>query len=203
MSIINTALIGKLKKLKANLNSPAFTGIPTAPTAANGTNTTQIATTAFVIDAVSIAGGYSGWDLSDGTNTNTINSTDTVTISETTTITPTFNGSTNTLTFNLRVYESTLTTTDSTEIFSIDSTETPTVKLLVSVLDNVTSQINSTEILMMSDGTDAYVTQYGTLIPTSELATFTAVEDSGSLKLFTTPVSSNSTKFRVQILGSI
>ena len=28
--------------------SPAFTGIPTAPTAANGTNTTQIATTAFV-----------------------------------------------------------------------------------------------------------------------------------------------------------
>lgn len=28
--------------------SPAFTGVPTAPTAANGTNTTQLATTAFV-----------------------------------------------------------------------------------------------------------------------------------------------------------
>ena len=35
--------------LKANLASPAFTGIPTAPTAAVGTNTTQIATTAFVL----------------------------------------------------------------------------------------------------------------------------------------------------------
>ena len=32
--------------------SPAFTGTPSAPTAANGTNTTQIATTAFVKNAV-------------------------------------------------------------------------------------------------------------------------------------------------------
>jgi hypothetical protein len=35
--------------LKASLASPALTGVPTAPTAANGTNTTQLATTAFVL----------------------------------------------------------------------------------------------------------------------------------------------------------
>ncbi|MBX3583664.1 MAG: hypothetical protein KF810_17395 [Rhizobiaceae bacterium] len=35
--------------LKAPLNSPALTGTPTAPTASGGTNTTQIATTAFVL----------------------------------------------------------------------------------------------------------------------------------------------------------
>lgn len=35
--------------LKANLASPTFTGIPAAPTAAVDTNTTQLATTAFVI----------------------------------------------------------------------------------------------------------------------------------------------------------
>jgi microcystin-dependent protein len=35
------------------LNSPAFTGIPTAPTAAVNTNTTQIATTAFVLGQAS------------------------------------------------------------------------------------------------------------------------------------------------------
>lgn len=35
--------------LKASLTSPTFTGVPTAPTAASGTNTTQIATTAFVL----------------------------------------------------------------------------------------------------------------------------------------------------------
>lgn len=34
--------------LKSNIASPTFTGTPTAPTATSGTNTTQIATTAFV-----------------------------------------------------------------------------------------------------------------------------------------------------------
>lgn len=37
---------------KASLASPAFTGTPTAPTATAGTNTTQLATTAFVSTAV-------------------------------------------------------------------------------------------------------------------------------------------------------
>jgi len=41
--------------LKANLDSPALTGTPTAPTATAGTNTTQVATTAFVTNAVSSA----------------------------------------------------------------------------------------------------------------------------------------------------
>lgn len=40
---------------KANLASPTFTGTPSAPTAAAGTNTTQIATTAFVQTALSKA----------------------------------------------------------------------------------------------------------------------------------------------------
>jgi hypothetical protein len=39
--------------LKAPLASPALTGVPTAPTASAGTNTTQVATTAFVGTAVS------------------------------------------------------------------------------------------------------------------------------------------------------
>lgn len=40
---------------KADLNSPALTGTPTAPTASAATNTTQIATTAFVTAALSAA----------------------------------------------------------------------------------------------------------------------------------------------------
>ena len=43
---------------KADLASPALTGNPTAPTAAAGTSTTQIATTAFV-QAASGPSGYS------------------------------------------------------------------------------------------------------------------------------------------------
>jgi len=39
---------------KADINSPAFTGSPTAPTATSGANTTQVATTAFVTAALSL-----------------------------------------------------------------------------------------------------------------------------------------------------
>jgi hypothetical protein len=67
---------------KADLNSPALTGTPTAPTASTGTNTTQVATTAFVQTA--LAGAFStgmimmwsgtiatiptGWVLCNGSN---------------------------------------------------------------------------------------------------------------------------------------
>jgi len=64
---------------KADLNSPALTGTPTAPTASAGTNTTQVATTAFVVaNAVpsglismwsgTIASIPSGWVLCNGSN---------------------------------------------------------------------------------------------------------------------------------------
>jgi hypothetical protein len=66
---------------KADLNSPALTGTPTAPTAAAGTNTTQLASTAFVQSAIgaalsgvivmwsgTIATIPSGWVLCNGSN---------------------------------------------------------------------------------------------------------------------------------------
>lgn len=40
--------LAQLRNIFAGLASPDFTGTPTAPTAALGTNTTQLATTAFV-----------------------------------------------------------------------------------------------------------------------------------------------------------
>jgi uncharacterized protein YjbI with pentapeptide repeats len=45
---------------KANINSPTFTGVPAAPTAAAGTNTTQLATTAFVTAADNLKANLSG-----------------------------------------------------------------------------------------------------------------------------------------------
>jgi hypothetical protein len=67
---------------KADSNSPTFTGTPLAPTAASGTNNTQIATTAFATAAAAAAfpvGGIilwsgsvasipSGWALCNGSN---------------------------------------------------------------------------------------------------------------------------------------
>jgi microcystin-dependent protein len=65
-----------ITSLAAPFASPAFTGVPTAPTAAVGTNTTQLATTAFVQAAIptgsiilwsgSIVSIPAGWALCNG-----------------------------------------------------------------------------------------------------------------------------------------
>ena len=47
--VATTAFVTTADNLKANLASPTFTGVPLAPTAAAGTNTTQIATTQFAV----------------------------------------------------------------------------------------------------------------------------------------------------------
>ena len=50
---------------KANLASPTFTGTPAAPTAAPGTNTTQLATTAFVTAALTAEPDVTDGDKGD------------------------------------------------------------------------------------------------------------------------------------------
>lgn len=55
--------------LKANLDSPALTGTPTAPTAAVDTNTTQVATTAFVLAQASGANPLALGAVAQGTST--------------------------------------------------------------------------------------------------------------------------------------
>ncbi len=54
--LVRKSQLETLLTVKAPLASPGFTGTPTAPTAAPATNTTQIATTAFVQDALAGAG---------------------------------------------------------------------------------------------------------------------------------------------------
>ena len=50
----------------------ALTGVPTAPTAEKGTNTEQVATTAFVQNAISGLGGSGGGTTSEDVNSNTV-----------------------------------------------------------------------------------------------------------------------------------
>lgn len=58
--------------LLAQLESPAFTGIPTAPTASAGANTTQIATTAFIQAAITALSLGTASQRNVGTGTNQI-----------------------------------------------------------------------------------------------------------------------------------
>jgi hypothetical protein len=55
---------------KSNINSPTFTGTPAAPTASSGTNTTQLATTAFVTAALSAAYPVGSIYINAGVSTN-------------------------------------------------------------------------------------------------------------------------------------
>ena len=75
----NVAVNPKQLAAKANIASPTFTGTPSAPTAAAGTNTTQIATTAFVLSAIAAevlnAKIYKGvWNTTDQTDFSGLNS---------------------------------------------------------------------------------------------------------------------------------
>lgn len=69
--------------VKADINSPAFTGVPTTPTATPGTSTNQIASTAFVQAAVTggsvgdgdkgdvtVSGSGAVWTINDGVVSN-------------------------------------------------------------------------------------------------------------------------------------
>lgn len=52
MGMVELALIGKLKKTKANIESPVLTGTPHAPTPTIGDSSTKIATTEFVSNTI-------------------------------------------------------------------------------------------------------------------------------------------------------
>ena len=67
--------------VQAQKISPAFTGIPTAPTAATGTATTQLATTAFVTTSPALAGVPTAPTAAQGTATTQIATTAFVTTS--------------------------------------------------------------------------------------------------------------------------
>jgi hypothetical protein len=57
----------------ASLTSPIFTGTPTAPTAAGGNSTTQLATTAFVQQELTSGGSYNDANVDTHLNTSTAN----------------------------------------------------------------------------------------------------------------------------------
>lgn len=64
---------------KSNTDSPTFTGVPIAPTAVAGTNTTQIATTAFVTNGITTSAATKA-DLNNASQTVTVNTINAVTV---------------------------------------------------------------------------------------------------------------------------
>jgi len=68
---------------------------------------------------------------------------------------------------------------------SISATTYRSVKYQIQVTSSTSYHV--TEVVVVHDGTTAYITEYGTITTGSSLATFDADIDSGNLRLLTTP----------------
>lgn len=132
--------------LKAALSSPALTGTPTAPTAAANTNTTQLATTAFVTAAIAEA---LGGDVTAPTLLSTTPSDDATGVAITSNLTATFS---ETVQFHTAVSISIKLTSGGTTVESFDETD---IGSAISISGS-TLTINPTD--SMANDTSHYVT---------------------------------------------
>ncbi len=97
-------------------------------------------------------------------------------------------------TTNGNISSVTLTTTTTTANQLLDSnaiTTARTVKYIVSITSGTTYQCE--EILVIQDGTNTFITEYGVITTGSSLATFSAAISSGNLQLLTTPINASTT----------
>ena len=84
-------------------------------------------------------------------------------------------------------------TTTSTSPFAICSTARQSMKVIVNIIDNVTTEVHSIEAFAMKKGTNGYLTTYAELYSAAALATFSVDVSGGSVRLLVTPLSTNNT----------
>ena len=197
----------------APLASPGLTGVPTAPTAVNGTNTTQIATTAFVL-----ANSGSSITITNDTITNatyyplfSTTSSGTLSASKVDSSGLTFNPSTGTLssiivnsntllTTYTELTSGSLTTTSTTAgqvMFQLPTANFRSIECLVQVTQGTNYMVD--KILVIHDGTNAYITEYGTITIGTGQATFDANIVGSNIQLQVTPATTNSTVFKFTV----
>ena len=96
--------------------------------------------------------------------------------------------------------DDTATTTATTQvsIASFSASSVRSCKLLVQVTNTTDSTYHFTEIAIIHDGTDTYMTETGTMFTGAAAeATFTSDISSGSVRLLATPASTDSMTFKV------
>lgn len=85
-------------------------------------------------------------------------------------------------------------TTTNSDVQIIDAFSTTAFrsgKYLISIKNTNNNDYQSTEIMVLQDDTNVYITEYATLISDSTLATFTANVDSSTVRLYVDPVYAN------------
>ena len=96
------------------------------------------------------------------------------------------------------VVQSAITTTTSTSqsaLVSLSASTYRSANFLIQAVEG--SSYNMTEVKALHDGTNTYMTEYGTISHPSGIATYSTDLDSGNLRLLCFPASSNNTTFKV------
>ncbi|MFM1836150.1 MAG: Ralstonia phage phiRSL1, partial [Bacteroidota bacterium] len=165
--LATTAYVDREDALKADLASPTFSGTPKAPTASVGTNTTQVATTAFVkstIEASTVTLGKAG--TSDGNGVRIGNGRFVVN-KPTSPTTTSSNSNSETLTVS-QVLDAGI------YIFTPSSSKSltfPSAADLVSALPNATVGDTFTMLIMNESGSNSFTLNAGTgitIVPTTK-----------------------------------
>lgn len=85
----------------------------------------------------------------------------------------------------------TTTNTDPQIVDSFTGSEFRSGKYLISIKETDSNYYQSTEIMLLHDGSTALITEYATLVSSATLGTFVANVDSGTVRLYITPTNDN------------
>jgi len=100
---------------------------------------------------------------------------------------------------NVGTGKSSLSTVTETRIFSASKTVFRSVELSVQATEG--TNYHFTKIHLIHDGTNVYMTEYGTIFNNSPVATFNSDINNNNLRLLATSASSNQTDYHMHIVG--
>ena len=202
--------------LKAPLASPALTGVPTAPTAVALDNSTQVATTAFVManrssGATGIQGITGATGIQGITGTTGITGIQGVTGSTGIQGVIGLTGATGTVNLNNPVFtgtvsvgsisatsavQATVATVTQTSIDTWAIASYRSTKYVVQITQGSSYQVS--EILVIQNGTVTFNTEFATVMTGSSLASFDTSITSGNVNLLVTMAAATSATINIQ-----
>lgn len=104
----------------------------------------------------------------------------------------------------LETASQTLATTTQTAIDTFATTDYRSCKYTVQATDTVSSEYQIVEVLLIHDGTTAYITTYGIIhTGASEIVSFDADVNAGNVRLLATGASANSTQYKVTRISTL
>ena len=100
--------------------------------------------------------------------------------------------------YGIDTTETSTSSTSQVAIHTFAATDFRSARFTIQVTNSTDSTYHTSEILLVHDGTTAYITEFGEIhTGTAEEATFDADIDSGNVRLLATPASTDSMEFKI------